>query len=90
MANRQIVEAIGVTKTGLVRSSIHTVMAPTDHSSCSIKLPDGALRNVNIECNAPLSSVNARVEKVSSMYGTLPTPDALHLMISFRLCLNVC
>lgn len=37
-----------------------------------IKLPDFPLKNVNIECNAPLSSVNARVEKVNSFHGTLP------------------
>jgi len=29
----------------------------------SIKLPNFPLRNVNMECNAPLSSVNARVER---------------------------
>jgi len=41
-------------------------------SGVEIKLPDYPLRHVNIECNAPLSSINARVEKVQSVYGASP------------------
>ena len=43
----------------------------------AIKLPDFPLKNVNIECNAPLSSVNARVEKVNNIYGTRSQPITL-------------
>jgi len=53
----------------LTNTKSHHAMAGLD-----IKLPDFPLKNVNIECNAPLSSVNARVEKVNNIYGTRSPP----------------
>ena len=38
----------------------------------AIKLPDFPLKNVNMESNAPLSSINARVERVTGVYGMSP------------------
>jgi hypothetical protein len=56
----------------------------------SIKLPEGALKNVNMECNAPLSSVNARVEKVNSIYGIVLPPGALFPTLALTQFLRGC
>jgi hypothetical protein len=53
----------------LKATAASTANTPQKHTRVDIKLPDGPLRNVNMECNAPLSSINARVEKVHNVYG---------------------
>ena len=49
----------------------HGSMASMKHAAgpASLKLSEFPLKNQNMENNMPISSVNARVEKVNSVYG---------------------